>query len=77
MTTALEGGEGSASHLSLSLPPGKDLVPILQEAGWAPGSVWTGVGNLAPTGKVRSVIAQENLRGYLLLHVLKNCNSKQ
>ena len=22
--------------------PGKDPVPILQEAGWAPGSVWTG-----------------------------------
>ena len=23
--------------------PGKDQVPILQEAGWAPGQVWTGV----------------------------------
>jgi len=23
--------------------PGKDSVPILQEAGWAPGPVWTGV----------------------------------
>ena len=22
--------------------PGKDLVPIVQEAGWAPGPVWTG-----------------------------------
>ena len=22
--------------------PGKNLVPILQEAGWAPGQVWTG-----------------------------------
>ena len=22
--------------------PGKDLVPILQEAGWTPGPVWTG-----------------------------------
>ena len=22
--------------------PGKDPVPILQEAGWAPGSIWTG-----------------------------------
>ena len=30
--------------------PGKDLVPILQEAGWAPGPVWTGAENLAPTG---------------------------
>ena len=30
--------------------PGKDPVPIVQEAGWAPGSVWTGAEYLAPTG---------------------------
>jgi hypothetical protein len=30
--------------------PGKELVPIVQEAGWAPESVWTGAENLAPTG---------------------------
>ena len=31
--------------------PGKDPVPIVQEAGWAPGPVWTGEENLAlPTG---------------------------
>ena len=29
--------------------PGKDPVPIVQEAGWAPGPVWTGVENLVPT----------------------------
>jgi hypothetical protein len=29
---------------------GKDMVPIIQEAGWAPGPVWTGPENLAPTG---------------------------
>jgi hypothetical protein len=34
----------------LLFTPGKDPVPIVQEAGWAPGSVWTGVKNLAPTG---------------------------
>ena len=28
---------------------GKDPVPIVQEAGWAPGPVWTGAENLAPT----------------------------
>ena len=28
----------------------KDLVPIVQEAGWAPGPVWTGAENFAPTG---------------------------
>jgi len=30
--------------------PGKDPVPIVQEAVWAPGPVWTGAENLAPTG---------------------------
>ena len=30
--------------------PGKDPVPIVQEAGWAPGPVWTGAENLAPAG---------------------------
>ena len=30
--------------------PRKDSVPIVQEAGWAPGPVWTGAENLAPTG---------------------------
>jgi len=29
---------------------GKDPVPIVQEAVWAPGPVWTGAENLAPTG---------------------------
>jgi hypothetical protein len=30
--------------------PEKDPAPIVQEAGWAPGPVWTGAENLAPTG---------------------------
>ena len=30
--------------------PGKDPVPIVQEAGWAPGPVWTSTENLSPTG---------------------------
>jgi hypothetical protein len=29
---------------------GKDPVPIVQEAGWAPGPVWTCAKKLAPTG---------------------------
>ena len=32
------------------LAPGKDQVPIVQEAGWASGPVWTGAENLAPPG---------------------------
>jgi len=31
-------------------PSGKDTVPIVREAGWAPGLVWTGEEYLAPTG---------------------------
>ena len=34
--------------------PGKDPVPIVQEAGWAPGTVWTGAEILAHTG-IRSL----------------------
>jgi hypothetical protein len=30
--------------------PGKDPVPIVQEAGWAPGPVWTVAENLAKSG---------------------------
>jgi len=50
MTKALEGGEGSALCSGRSLPPGKDPVPILQEAEWAPEPVLTGGENFAPTG---------------------------
>jgi hypothetical protein len=34
----------------LLFTPGKDPVPIIQEAEWVPGPVWTGAENLAPTG---------------------------
>ena len=49
MTTALEWGEGSASRPVRSLPT-ETPVPIVHEAGWAPGPVWTGAENLATTG---------------------------
>jgi len=42
-------GGWSASRLH-RLKPGKDPVPIVWEAGWAPGPVWTGAINLVPTG---------------------------
>jgi len=32
------------------LTPGKEPVPIVQEAGWASEPVWTGAKNLAPLG---------------------------
>jgi hypothetical protein len=34
----------------LLFTPGKDPVPTVQEAGWAPGLVWTDAENLAQTG---------------------------
>jgi hypothetical protein len=43
-------GEGSASRPGRFLPPGKDSGPIVQDAGWVPGPVWTGAENLAPPG---------------------------
>ena len=39
----------SVTHRPLFIP-GKDPVPIVQEAGLAPGPVWTGVENLAQSG---------------------------
>jgi hypothetical protein len=42
LSSALDGGERSASRPGRALPPGKGLpVPTLQEAGWAPEPVWT------------------------------------
>jgi hypothetical protein len=41
------GGQGGVSAASAR---DKDPVPIVQEAGWAPGPVWTGAKNCAATG---------------------------
>ena len=49
LTSALDEG-GWSAPLPGRFTPGKDPVPIVQEAGWAPGPVWTGAENLAPTG---------------------------
>jgi hypothetical protein len=45
----LDGGGWSVPRPS-HFTPGKDPVPIVQEAGWAPGPVWTGEENHIPTG---------------------------
>ena len=42
MTAALGVGEWSAARSGRTLRPGKDPVPILQDAGWVTGPVWTG-----------------------------------
>jgi len=38
----------------ISTPYKRDCVPIVREAGWAPGPVWTGAENPASTG-IRSL----------------------
>jgi len=43
-------GWGVSVTSRLLFTPGKDSIPIVQEAGWATGPVWTGEENLAPTG---------------------------
>jgi len=40
----------SQHHAPATFSPGKDPVPIVQEAGWAPQAVWIGAENLAPPG---------------------------
>ena len=43
-------GVGGQRHTPDAFTPGKDPVPIVQEAWWAPVPVWIGAENLAPTG---------------------------
>jgi hypothetical protein len=43
------GGCGQ-HHAPAAFTPGKDPVPIVQEAGWAPDPVWIGAENLSPPG---------------------------
>jgi len=50
MTSGTRRGWGVSATPRLLFTPGKDPVPIVQEAGWAPKPVWTGAENLAPTG---------------------------
>ena len=46
-TSALDGGGWSTPRPG-RFTPGKDPVPIVYEAWWAPGPVWTDAENLAP-----------------------------
>ena len=47
-TSALDVGGWSTPRPG-RFTPEKDPVSIVEEAGWAPGSVWTGAENLAST----------------------------
>jgi len=41
---------GVQHHAPAALPPRKDQVSIVKNAGWASGLVWMGIENLASTG---------------------------
>ena len=43
-------GMGDQRHAPAALPSGRELVPIVQKAGWSPGPVWTCAENLVPSG---------------------------
>jgi hypothetical protein len=43
-------GVGGQHYAPATFTPGKDPVPIVQEAGWASEPVWIGAENLAPIG---------------------------
>ena len=50
MTKGTRRGGGVSVTPRPLFTTGKDPVPIVQEAGWDPGPVWTGAENLAPLG---------------------------
>ena len=62
MTAALEGGEWSAARPGRTLPPGKDPVPILQEASGPQGRSGRAE-NLVHTG-IRSRTVQHVVSRY-------------
>jgi len=56
-------GVGGQRHAPVVLPlPPNDLVPIVQENGWASGPIWTGAENVAPHRKY-CVLPEENQVG--------------
>jgi hypothetical protein len=65
MTNGTRRGWGVSVTPRPLFTPEKYPVPIVQEARWAPGPVWTGEENLAPTGILfpdRSILIQSLCR---------------
>jgi len=67
-------GMGGRLHASATLPPGKDPVPIVQEAGWAPGPVWMGA-EKSPTG-IRSPDRPARSKSLYELRCIQNIGQK-
>jgi hypothetical protein len=73
MTTALEGGEGQR-QAPAAFTPEKDPVPTVQEAGLAPGHVWTGAEISSSTGTRSPDRPGRNQSLYRLSHPGPNQN---
>ena len=65
-------GVNGQLHVPAAFTPGKDPVPIAQEAGWAPGPVWMGAENLAPH---RDSIPDPPSSVILFINLLLKCAS--
>ena len=78
MTAALEGGLVVSSTPRAHFTPRKYPVPISQEAGWAPGPVWTGGKSRLHRDSItdRPVRSQSLYRMGYRVHVLLVLNSK-
>jgi len=77
MTSGTRRGWGVSVTPRPLFIPRKDPVPIVQEAGWAPGPVWIGAENLGPTGIRFSDLparSQSLYRQRYLAHCLLKCN---
>jgi hypothetical protein len=64
-----------------SFSPGKDPVPLVQEAGWATGPVLTGAENLASTGirfpeRPTSCYTDYYIPTYATYNLLQSCENK-
>ena len=68
---------GGQRDAQAAFTPEKDPVPVVQEAGWAPGPVWTSAENLTPTG-IRStdLPARSELQYWLSYLGPQKCKGK-
>ena len=63
-------GVGGQHHAPAAFTPGKDPVPIVQEAGWSLEPVWIGAENLAPTGIRSPDLPARSASLYRLRHLV-------
>jgi hypothetical protein len=60
-------GLGGQRHAPAALPQEREAVPIVQEAGWAPGPVWTVAEKILPFLGGRCFMDLVGLLGYLFV----------